>query len=111
MADNSIYDFTKDFKTECLPEIIKLKQFCVSRGIPFYMTFATKNSKSGTDYMTIKQIPPEVDVKLADDMIRKIILAERGFDLAMNHVDTFDMEWLPRGHVDPTQSTQNEDIF
>lgn len=102
MNENSIYNFTKDFKTECLPAIIKLKQFCVSRGIPFYMTFAVKNDKSGTDYMTIKQIPPEADIQLADDMIRKIILAERGFDLVMNHLDEFDMDSLPKNCVDPT---------
>lgn len=102
MTDNSIYDFSKDFKTECLPYIIKMKQFCVSRGIPFYMTFAIKNDKSNTEYMTIKQIPPEVEMDLADDMIRKIILAERGFDLVMNHIDDFDMDALPKHHTDPT---------
>lgn len=103
MQDNNIYDFSKDFKTECLQSIIQLKAFCVSRGIPFYMTFAIKNDKTETEYMTIKQIPPEVDMELADDMIRKIILAERGFDLAINHVDNFDMDWLPENCTDPTK--------
>ena len=102
MQDNNIYDFSKDFKADCLQHIIQLKAFCVARGIPFYMTFAIKNTKSATDYMTIKQIPPEVDMELADDMIRKIILAERGFDLALNHVDVFDIDWLPPHHEDPT---------
>lgn len=99
---NNYYDYKKEFKTECLPHIIKLKQFCLAHGIPFYMTFAVKNTKSETEYMTSKQIPPESGLDLHDDMIRKIILAERGFDLAMNHVDEFDMDYLPKNAIDPT---------
>ena len=41
MAGNNTYDYSKDFKAECLQHILKIKQFCMSRGIPFYMTFAT----------------------------------------------------------------------
>lgn len=88
----SHYDHTKDFKTECLMPIVKIKQFCISHGIPFYMTFATANNSKDTEYLTSKQLPPECDMELTDDRFRKIILAEHGFDLLINHVDSFDME-------------------
>lgn len=92
VEDNNIYDFSKDFKTECLQSIIQIKQFCMSRGIPFYMTFATANSEKGTEYITSKQLPPECDTEIKDDKFRKIILAEHGFDLLVNHTDSFDMD-------------------
>ena len=97
----SIYDHTKDFKTECLQPIVKIKQFCVSRGIPFYMTFATGNSEKETEYITSKQLPPECATELADDKFRKIILAEHGFDLVLNHVDSFDMDDICDGLIPP----------
>ena len=92
VEDNNIYNFSKDFKTECLQSIIQIKQFCMSRGIPFYMTFATANSEKGTEYITSKQLPPECDTEIKDDKFRKIILAEHGFDLLVNHTDSFDMD-------------------
>jgi hypothetical protein len=88
----SHYDHTKDFKTECLQPIVKIKQFCISHGIPFYMSFATANNDKETEYITSKQLPPECDMELTDDRFRKIILAEHGFDLLINHVDSFDMD-------------------
>jgi hypothetical protein len=97
----SIYDHTNDFKTECLQPIVKIKQFCVSRGIPFYMTFATGNSEKETEYITSKQLPPECATDLADDKFRKIILAEHGFDLVLNHVDSFDMDDICDGLIPP----------
>lgn len=90
--DINIYDHTKDFKTECLQPIVKIKQFCLARGIPFYMTFATANNGKATEYITSKQLPPECGTEIADDKFRKIILAEHGFDLLINHVDSFDMD-------------------
>ena len=92
MDDITIYDNTKDFKAECLPSIVRIKQFCMSRGIPFYMTFATASNDKTTEYITSKQLPPECETIIADDKFRKIILAEHGFDLVINHVDSFDME-------------------
>ena len=92
MENNNIYNQTKEFKAECLPSIVKIKQFCMSRGIPFYMTFATANSLSETEYITSKQLPPECGTEITDDKFRKIVLAEHGFDLLLNHVDSFDME-------------------
>lgn len=97
-----IYDHTKDFKAECLAPIVKIKQFCMSRGIPFYMTFATANSEKETEYITSKQMPPECETNLSEDKLRKIVLAERGFDLVINHVDTFDMEDVCSGILSPT---------
>jgi hypothetical protein len=109
--ENNIYDFTKDFKTECLQSIVSIKQFCMSRGIPFYMTFATSNTeKGGTEYITSKQLPPECDTVLKNDKFRKIILAEHGFDLLVNHVDTFDMDDVCDGLLDlPMQNANNDD--
>lgn len=92
MDEMTIYDHTKDFKMECLQSIVKIKQFCMARGIPFYMTFATANNEKVTEYITSKQMPPECDAVIADDKFRKIVLAEHGFDLVINHVDSFDME-------------------
>lgn len=103
------YDYKKEFKAQCLPHIIKLKQWATSYGVPFYMTFAVKNSKTETEYMTSKQIPPETGLELADDMIRKIILAERGFDLMVNNLDTFDMDFLPKNATDPTLEENPEE--
>ena len=92
MDNKNTYDYTKEFKNECLQAIVKIKQFCMSRGIPFYMTYATANNKDGTEYITSKQLPPECDTTLSDDKFRKIVLAEHGFDLVINHVDAFDMK-------------------
>lgn len=92
MDNKNTYNYTSDFKDECLLSIVKIKQFCITRGIPFYMTFATANSEGDTEYITSKQLPPECSTELADDKFRKIILAEHGFDLLINHVDSFDME-------------------
>ena len=58
MADNNnTYDYSKDFKAECLQHIVKIKQFCMSRGIPFYMTFATADNGRETEYLSSKQLP------------------------------------------------------
>ena len=89
---NNIYDHSKAFKEECLPYIVKIKQFCMARGIPFYMTYATANDKKRTEYITSKQMPPECDTELTDDRLRRIILSELGFELAMNYQDSFDMD-------------------
>ena len=91
-ANISHYNHTQDFKEQCLPAIVVIKQFCLARGIPFYMTFATSNDDKGTEYLTSKQFPPECGTELMDDKFRKIVLAEHGFDLMLNHVDTFEME-------------------
>ena len=99
-SDLNIYNFNKDFKENCLQSIINIKQFCVSRGIPFYMTFATANSDKATEYITSKQLPPECETELKDDKFRKIVLAEHGFDLVVNHIDTFDMEDICDGLLD-----------
>lgn len=88
----SVYNLTKEFKEECFQEIVKIKQFCIANEIPFYMTFATSNQENGTDYITAKQLPPECDTTLSDDKLRRLILAERGFDIAMNNLDTMDMD-------------------
>lgn len=95
MSQNIQYDDTKEFKNECFPHIVKIKQFCMDRGIPFYMTFATAETGKHTEYITAKQFPPECNVVLNDDIFRKIMLASHGFDLAMNHVDSFDMSDFP----------------
>lgn len=99
--ENNIFDDSKDFKSECLPYIVKIKQFCMSRGIPFYMTFATSNNEESTEYITSKQFPPECDLTLKDDKFRKIVLAEHGFDLVLNHVDSFDMADVCDGLLPP----------
>lgn len=109
ISDNDIFNYTKDFKAECLQPIVKIKQFCITRGIPFYMTFATANSREETEYITSKQLPPECDTNLCDDKFRKIILAEHGFDLLLNHVDSFEMEDVLDGLI-PPQSTVDEDV-
>ena len=106
--EKDIFDHTKDFKTECLQPIVKIKQFCLMRGIPFYMTFATANSKSETEYISSKQLPPECELTLADDKFRKIILAEHGFDLLLNHVDSFDMEDICDGLISPIDTNSEE---
>jgi hypothetical protein len=109
--DNNKYNQTKEFKAECLQPIVKIKQFCMSRGIPFYMTFATANESGETEYLTSKQLPPECDIELHDDKFRKIILAEHGFDLLINHVDSFDMEDICDGllPIPATEESTNED--
>lgn len=90
--DVTVFDHTADFKEQCLAAIVVIKQFCMVRGIPFYMTFATSNNETGTEYITSKQLPPECNSELYDDKFRKIVLAEHGFDLMINHVDSFEME-------------------
>ena len=106
------YDHTKDFKDACLQPIIAIKQFCVSRGIPFYMTFATANGEKETEYITSKQLPPECDTELADDKLRKIILAEHGFDLMINHIDGFVIEDICDSVLGKiNQETDPEDDF
>lgn len=114
-VDNvSVYDNTKDFKTECLPAIVQLKQFCLKRGIPFYMTFATGNSDKGTEYITSKQLPPEVGTTLKEDKFRKIVLAEHGFDLVLNHIDSFAMDDVCDGlpeFAEAAPETQGDDLF
>ena len=106
---NNFYNHTKDFKDECLQPIVKIKQFCMSRGIPFYLTFATANDEKGTEYITSKQLPPECDTILNDDKFRKIILAEHGFDLLVNHVDSFDMEDVCDSLIPPIGSNPSDD--
>ena len=106
--DNNIYDQTKDFKNECLQPIVKIKQFCMARGIPFYMTFATANDENGTEYITSKQLPPECGTEIKDDKFRKIILAEHGFDLLINHVDSFDMADICDGLIPASESMPSE---
>lgn len=91
-ANISHYNHSQDFKEQCLPAIVVIKQFCLARGIPFYMTFAASNDEQGTEYLTSKQFPPECGTELADDKFRKIVLAEHGFDLMLNHVDAFEMD-------------------
>ena len=116
MNDNNIYDYSKDFKTECLPHIVKIKQFCITRGIPFYMTFATANDEKNTEYITSKQLPPECETKIADDKFRKIVLAEHGFDLLINHVDSFDIADVCDSLIPPmtksiTTKEQDDELF
>ena len=92
--------------------IVKIKQFCMARGIPFYMTFATANDDTETEYLTSKQLPPECDVELFDDKFRKIVLAEHGFDLLINHVDSFDMADICDGLMSqPTPVGVDEDDY
>ena len=85
MQDNNIYDFSKDFKADCLPHIIALKAFCVSRGIPFYMTFAIKNDKtfdevaSDTDIVAHFKNPAMPSVAMTADAAIKIASARQGF--------------------------------
>lgn len=108
------YNHTKDFKECCLQAIITIKQFCMSRGIPFYMTFATANNEKDTEYITSKQLPPECDTELKDDKFRKIILAEHGFDLMINHVDSFDMADICDsilGDMESQNTVQDDDLF
>ena len=93
------YDYSKDFKAECLNAIIQIKKFCMIRNIPFYMTFATKDNGKETEYITSKQFPTECDRPLADDKFRKIVLAEHGFDLLINHVDSFDIDDICDGMI------------
>lgn len=107
MENQNAYNHTKDFKAECLQPIVKIKQFCVSRGIPFYMTFATANEDKSTEYITSKQLPPECGTELQDDKFRKIVLAEHGFDLLLNHVDSFDMEDVCDGLLPPTVNSES----
>ena len=101
------YDFTKEFKTECLQPIVKIKQFCMTHGIPFYMTFATANNAKSTEYITSKQLPPECGEAITDDKFRKIILAEHGFDLVLNHVDSFEMNDICDGLIPPAQNNSS----
>ena len=108
MENKNNYDHSKDFKNECLQSIIKIKQFCMMRGIPFYMTFATANNGKETEYITSKQMPPECDTQLADDKFRRIILAEHGFDLVLNHIDSFDIADVCDGMM-PQMANTNAD--
>jgi len=105
----NIYDFTKEFKTECLASIVKIKQFCVTHGIPFYMTFATANNAKSTEYITSKQLPPECNTEIVDDKFRRILLAEHGFELMMNHTDSFDMTDVCDELLSPTGNGKIED--
>lgn len=106
MENASKYDYTREFKEECLKPIVKIKQFCLDRGIPFYMTFATSNDKGKTEYITSKQMPPECSTDLADDKFRRIVLAEHGFDLVTNHLDSFDIPDICDGIL-PGMVSQN----
>ena len=109
MDDKNIYDHTRDFKEVCLKPIVEIKQFCMSRGIPFYMTFATANNEKTTEYITSKQLPPECDTTIADDKFRKIVLAEHGFDLLINHVDSFDMDDVCDGLLGTFDTNASDD--
>ena len=81
----------------------------MSRGIPFYMTFATANNEKTTEYITSKQLPPECDTTIADDKFRKIVLAEHGFDLLINHVDSFDMDDVCDGLLGTFDTNASDD--
>jgi hypothetical protein len=109
MNNLNIYNHTKDFKEECLQPIVQIKQFCLARGIPFYITFATANDEKGTEYITSKQLPPECGTELSDDKFRKIVLAEHGFDLLINHVDSFDMEDICDSILPPVGTNPTND--
>ena len=109
MDEKHIYNYTKDFKAECLRPIVEIKQFCMARGIPFYMTFATANNANETEYISSKQLPPECGTELHDDKFRKIILAEHGFDLLINHVDSFDMADVCDGMMPPIVENQGNE--
>lgn len=111
MDSLNVYNHTKEFKDECLQAIVQIKQFCVARGIPFYMTFATANDDKKTEYITSKQLPPECGTELQDDKLRKIVLAEHGFDLLINHVDTFDMVDVCDGLLPPVLEESPCDDF
>ncbi|MBQ8625430.1 MAG: hypothetical protein IJ419_04615 [Agathobacter sp.] len=108
MENKNNYNHSKDFKNECLQSIIKIKQFCMMRGIPFYMTFATANNDKETEYITSKQMPPECDTKLADDKFRRIVLAEHGFDLVINHIDAFDIPDVCDGFMPQMANTSSD---
>ena len=106
IVEKDIYNYSKDFKNDCLQAIVTIKQFCIARGIPFYMTFATANNEKSTEYITSKQMPPECDITLEDDKFRKIVLAEHGFDLLINHVDSFDMTDICDSIIHPIGSAE-----
>jgi hypothetical protein len=84
------YDKMRAFQEECNVHIAKLKQYCHMNDIPFYMTFACKETGKDTTYYTSKLFPPECGVALSKDRFRNLILAEQGFELAMDHLDSFD---------------------
>lgn len=108
MENKNHYNHSKDFKNECLQSIINIKKFCMMRGIPFYMTFATANGDKETEYITSKQMPPECDTKLADDKFRRIVLAEHGFDLVLNHIDAFDIADVCDGMMPQMANTSSD---
>ena len=97
MENKNNYNHSKDFKNECLQAIIKIKQF-----------FATANNDKETEYITSKQMPPECDTKLADDKFRRIVLAEHGFDLVLNHIDAFDIPDVCDGFMPQMANTSSD---
>ena len=105
----TIYNYTKEFKNDCLQAIITLKQFCITKGIPFYMTFATANNEKETEYITSKQLPPECETTIVDDKFRRIVLAEHGFDLVLNNIDSFDIDDVCDGLIQMTPPAESSE--
>lgn len=72
------YDLHEIYENELYPEILKIKQLCKLRDIPFLMSFAVSNRDGKTEYKNEGVLTGSSGLHLYDDQFKRMVLILRG---------------------------------
>ncbi len=95
-----VFDKNDVFEAQILPQVKKVKEICVEKGYSFFVTFAVRNSESGTEY---RSECVSVPVKKADRIpVDEPAVAELRRLCVLNRIPFFMLaSKLEEGEEDP----------
>ena len=77
------FDFREIFKRECGKELDAIEKVCSIFGIPYFFEAALYNNaeEGRTKYLISSKMPESAELHLENDMLRKHLMVESGFDI------------------------------
>ncbi len=74
------YDKSKEIKECLIPKLKELENICVSFEIPYFVSFAVKDTDTSTQYLTKSLTPASKNVILNNDIFPRLINVTNGFE-------------------------------
>ena len=77
----TVYDATAIYDDQILPLVDKIREICILKKIPFFITAAVKSTDEDTEYKNDGILTGSTDIHLKDDRFTKFLLICRGAEV------------------------------
>lgn len=91
---NTIYDKTAEYNSEISEKVKELQKLCTMYAIPYFMSFAVKNSEDKTEYVNEMLSPAAQGIVLHKNNFPNFVNVTNGFSTYLKQDDSARLEAL-----------------